>query len=368
MSQNRRKSVLFLIPTLAGGGAERVMVTLLRYLDRSQFDLTLAVIDTRDAVFRSDLPPDIEFIDLGRQRVLHALVPIVRLIWRRRPEVVFCTLGHLNLALALLRPLMPRGPRFVARESNVPSEQLRDERFPRVWHWLYRRIYRRHDLVVCQSRTMLVDLETNFGLLPERSVVIANPVDLDRIRLLAADGSASAPMDDDPGVIRLVAAGRLVPQKGFDLLIEAIALLPDIALQLTILGEGPLRQDLLDLVQRLELEQRVQMVGFQSNPYAWFARADAFVLPSRYEGLPNVVLEALACGTPVIATPAAGVAVEVLQDVAECVLAPQASAKAIAGAIRSWAGGTRRRVPVSAVSAYGIEGIVSQYQRQLGSL
>jgi glycosyltransferase involved in cell wall biosynthesis len=362
-----RKSILFLIPTLTGGGAERVIVTLLNHLDRARFALTLAVVDTRDAKFRSDIAADVEFIDLGQRRVRHALPQIVQLVWRRRPDVVFSTLGHLNLALAALRPLLPRGPRYVARESNVPSHQLNDQRHPILWRWLYRQFYRNHDLVVCQSHAMLADLETNFGLPPARGVVIHNPIDVDRIRQLAADGAPTKAVRRGT-LLQLVAAGRLVPQKGFDLLIEAIALLPDVPLRLTILGEGPLRDKLSDLVHRHGLEERVQMIGFQTNPYVWFSRADAFVLSSRYEGLPNAVLEALACGTPVIATPAAGVATEVLETIPQCVLASDASAAGIAEAIRRWLQSGGRAIPDTAVAAYRVERIVGQYQSMLASL
>ena len=102
MTQAKR-SVLFLIPTLNGGGAERVIVTLLKSIDRSRFRLTLGVVDMRKAAFRNDLPADVECIELGATRLRYALSRIVALIWKRRPDVVFSTLGHLNLVLSIIR-------------------------------------------------------------------------------------------------------------------------------------------------------------------------------------------------------------------------------------------------------------------------
>jgi len=90
MTSSRRR-ILFLIPTLTGGGAERVIVTLLRYLDRSKFKLALAIVDTHGAVFKDDVPEDVEFIDLKYSRVRYATPKIMRLIWRTRPDVVFST-------------------------------------------------------------------------------------------------------------------------------------------------------------------------------------------------------------------------------------------------------------------------------------
>ena len=135
------RTVLFLIPTLTGGGAERVIVTLLTHLDRNRFKATLAVVDLRGAAFRADIPADVELVDLQSTRVLYALPSIVRLIWQRRPDVVFSTLGHLNLALSMVRPLFPRGIRTIARESSVVSETLISSRFPRLWSFLYRHFF-----------------------------------------------------------------------------------------------------------------------------------------------------------------------------------------------------------------------------------
>ena len=137
-----RTHLLFLVPSLHGGGAERVIVTLLRHMNRSLFRLGLAVVDMREAVYRDDVPEDVEFIDLGCTRVRYALLKIMRLIWRKRPDVVFSTLGHLNLALAMLRPLLPNGVRYIGREACVVSETLTEHTHPRLWAWAYRRFYR----------------------------------------------------------------------------------------------------------------------------------------------------------------------------------------------------------------------------------
>ncbi|MBT9550651.1 MAG: glycosyltransferase [Hydrogenophaga sp.] len=340
-----------------------MIVTLLKHLDRSRFRLSLAVIDVRGAVFRDDIPSDVEFIDLGVTRVRHALPKIVALIWNRRPDVVFSTLGHLNLALSIIRFLLPREVRTIARETSIVSATLQTYAHPGVWAMLYRRFYPRHDLVVCQSRYMNADLIERFGFSSERSVVINNPVDIDHIRRLA-----SSPLDHAgsmPGRLRLVAAGRLSEVKGFDLLIEALGLLNNPNVHLCILGEGLLLNELKQLAVSNGVANQIDFVGFQANPYAWFARADAFVLSSRHEGFPNVVLEALACGTPVIATPAPGGTREILDSFVDCVVAESVSAQALATAIASYLSGMRRRISPSALMAYAPDRIVRQYEQVL---
>jgi glycosyltransferase involved in cell wall biosynthesis len=351
--------LLFLIPTLGGGGAERVVVTLLQHLDRARFELALAVVDTRGAAFRDQVPSDVEFIDLGCRRVRQALPKLVCLLWRRRPDVVMSTLGHLNLALAIVRPLLPSGTRYVARETIVVSRGITEYRHPRVWACAYRRFYGRFDRVICQSRDMCDDLVTSYGLDVKRTTVIHNPVDRARI---AAALVAPKQSSTRPGPLRVVAAGRLVGQKGFDLLLDALALARRRDLQLTILGDGPLRDNLGARAKARGIAERVHFAGFQRNPYPILGAADLFVLSSRYEGFPNVVLEALACGTPVVATPAPGGVREILDGVAGCILADEVSAKALAAALDSW---QPSRVPPSAVAPYAVERIVAAYEEEL---
>ena len=353
-----RTKLLFLIPTLTGGGAERVVVTLLQHLDRARFELTLAVVDTRNAAFRDQVPADVEFIDLGCRRVRQALPKLVRLLWRRRPEVVMSTLGHLNLALAIVRPLLPGGTRYVARETIVVSQGIGEYRRPQLWAWTYRRFYGRFDRVICQSRDMRDDLVDHHGFDPSRAVVIHNPVDHARIAAaLAAAVQSAAP----PGSLQVVAAGRLVGQKGFDLLLDALALARRRDLHLTILGDGPLRAELGARAAARGIAERVYFAGFQRNPYPTLAAADLFVLSSRYEGFPNVVLEALACGTPVVATPALGGVRELLDGIAGCIVADEISAPALADALDRW---QSSRVPPDAVAPYAVERIVAAYEAE----
>ena len=359
-----RCSLLFLIPSLNGGGAERVIVTLLRHLNRSKFKLTLAVADMRNAVFRADLPDDVELIDLNCRRVRYALPKICALIWQRRPNVVFSTLGHLNLALALLRPVLPDDPRYLARETTIVSHGIQRYRLAWLWRVMYRKFYLNHDRVVCQSKGMKDDLIKNFSLPQEKTIVIHNPVDVGRIGLLALENIPDRHLMDkeEPEVLHLVAAGRLNFEKGFDLAIRAIASLNGLAIHLTILGDGFIRNSLEELAKDLGVADKVTFVGFQSNPYAWFSRADAFVLSSRYEGFPNVVLEALACGTPVIATPAPGGTREILEGVAGCFIADEVSSESLSNAIRQWMNGSRSSIPREAITPYQASNIVERYE------
>lgn len=343
-----------------------MIVNLLRSLDRSKFSLSIAVVDTRKAIFLDDMPEDVEFIDLNCSRVRQAMPKIIHLIWKRRPDVVLSTLSHLNLALAMLRPLLPNGIRYIARESAVVSLLPLGYSIPFWWNWAYKRFYGWLDMVICQSRDMQNDLVKNLGLSTTKTVVINNPDDVPFIRRLSRD---TAQVDfgwwdeNIPHIIRLVAAGRLTYQKGFDLLIEAIAICRDPSLQLVLLGDGTARDELQRLTAEHGLASQVRFVGFQKNPYPFFANADAFILSSRFEGFPNVVLEALACGTPVIATPAPGGVKEILEGLGGCVLAESISAEALAKAMASFTAGYR--ISPEAVAPYSVASIVRKYEEVL---
>ena len=112
------KKVLFILPSLRGGGAERVMVTLLKHLNRDKFDLHLALV-SKEGPYLIEVPDDVPIYDLGVKRVRYAFVPMLKLIRRLKPDIVFSTLGHLNIALIMLKFLMPSHTRLIVREANT---------------------------------------------------------------------------------------------------------------------------------------------------------------------------------------------------------------------------------------------------------
>ncbi len=354
------RSVLFVVPTLKGGGAERVIVTLLRQLDPARFRMVLAVVDGSAPVYRADLPAGVEFVDLECTRLRSALPKVLRLVWRIRPDLVFSTLGYLNLALVAMKPIMPRRSAFIGRESTIVTELIRPFKLRALWRAAYRAFYPRFDAVVCQSRYMQSDLVEVYGMPREKTVVINNPVDLERV----TGGLPSRSHRREPGgPLRLVCAGRLYPVKGYDLLLDALVLLRDLDIELTIFGDGPLRAEVEARIAELGLERVVTLAGFQSNPFPRIAQSDALVLSSRYEGFPNVVLEALACGIGVISTPAVGGVSEILEGVEGCVLAQAVSAEALAAAIRLWASRPFAGIDPALLDKYKLSEIADRYAR-----
>lgn len=316
-----KTKVAMLLPDLGGGGAQRVMLALARSLDRARFDLHLVAIGPSDAL-ASDLPVDVSVTRLNAPRLRAALPPIVSALWSLRPQVAVSTLGYINLGLLAALPLLG-GTKLIVREANVVSATLKA--LPRLMpaRRLYAMLYPRAAVVIAQTQTIAQEIADVAPRAKARIAILPNPVDEAMLR-----ARAQTPSRPPTNGRVLVAAGRLTHQKGFDRLIKLVPLLPD-DVSLTIYGDGPERANLKTQIGRLGLDGRVLLAGFSDKLAAAIAGADAFILPSRWEGMPNVVLEALALGTPVIASAESGVEGIARQT--------QAGALSIAGTERDYA-------------------------------
>src|SRR5207237_4649310 len=209
--------------------------------------------------------------------------------------------------------------------------------------------YRLADAIVTSSVGVADDLVKQFGVARERIRVVHNPVNLDAVERSSLEvlDPQFAGMWIHPVV---VAAGRLADAKNYPLLIEAIALLrAHVPVRLFILGDGELEPELRRQIAERGLDEAVVLCGFQKNPWKFIARADVFVLTSRYEGFGNVLIEAMACGVPVVATTSAG-PLEIVRDNIDGVIVPEHTAAAVAQALEAVLTDDRRRASMGAAA------------------
>ena len=315
---------VFFLSDLDGGGAQRTTINLVRHWPEGRPRPTLAV--ARASGTGRLWLVGIDPVDLGAKRLRWSLLPLRRLVRRRRPDVVFSTMVGANIVAAVSMIGLRSPPLLVARETN--SHRARGD-LSMLQRVAVGRVYRRAAAVVALSEGVRRELIEDYHPRPERVVTIHNPVDIEDFVSRASVGAR--PWQGQGPV--LVAAGRLVRQKGFDILLRAFAVMRASDLRLAILGEGPERAALTTLAGELGVSARLVMPGHVADPAPWFAHSSAFVLSSRWEGFGHVLVEAMACGAPVAAFDCPHSPVDIIEDGKTGLLVPPQDAHALARAL-----------------------------------
>lgn len=314
MMPMKKKRVLFLVESLAGGGAEKVLSTIVEHLDHCLFDITVCSI-VRTGVYVDEVGKHSTLVSVienskslaGRikyKMIYHLLPP--RLIYR-----LFIPKGH-DIEIAFLEGIATR---IISGSSNVGSRKI-------AWvhtdllnnHWTdiaYKDMseehsaYRQFDDIVCVSETVKASIDALYPGL-DNLTVLYNPVDGDRILRLAKEALKSDLFHR--GSPTLISIGRLVPQKGYQRLLPILKRLHDegFGFVMNILGEGPERHALERIISDNDMDGYVRLPGFVSNPYPYLNSSDLFVCSSRSEGYSTAVTEALILGIPVLTTECSG--------------------------------------------------------------
>jgi glycosyltransferase involved in cell wall biosynthesis len=354
-------SILYLIPSLDDGGAQRFSIHFLRNIDRKKFKITLLLLK-KNGELRRFLPLDIEVIQYDLSRILFSVFVIIKEVKRLNPQIVFSTLGHLNLLIAVIKSFFPKNSVVVARETSIVSLRNKDEKYPMLFDLLFKTVYKKLDLVICQSMSMKQDLIDNYGV-PEKILkVIYNPVDFSFIK--ESLGNNERTKNDK---IFLLSVGRLAPPKGYDRILKAFSLTDFTNYHLKILGQGPLKASLQGLIESLGLTNNVELVGYSDNPFLHMYNSDCLLLGSLYEGLPNVVLEANSCGTPVIAFNSPGGVGELIHEGFNGWLVKNGDIHSFAEMIRSkkFLEVDRSSIRQNVIDKFGIRKIMVEYEDEL---
>ena len=292
-----------LIPDLEGGGAQRATVAIVNALADRGLSIEL-VCGNAVGPNLTAVDPAVRVVDLGRRRFRWTLTRMIAYLRRRRPIALMGVLTQANLVACLAARLAAWRGFLVVNERSRFTARVAT---PSVWWertlpWILRGVYRRADAVVAVSQGVADDLADFAPELADRITAIPNPVDVQAITE-AARAPTGHPWADVRDVPFLLHVGRLAPQKNVEVTIRAFATVSAMrSARLLVLGEGPERPQLEDLTERLGIRSVVDFVGYVDPPYPFMARASALILASRYEGWPNVLVEALASGCPVVAT------------------------------------------------------------------
>lgn len=354
--------------TMGSGGAERSMVRLAAGLAASGHPTDLVLGCRADDAYADELPDTVRVVRLGAPRALLALPRLVAYLRRERPVAMVSSLDYINVIAVLATRLARVGTRLVVNEQNTLSMQSGQSRRlrQRLVPALVRHSYPRADGIAAVSAGVADDL-AEVGV-PRQSVhVINNPVIAPGLEdMLAQPCDHPWFTGDHPPV--LLAVGRLSPQKDFGCLLRAFATVrASRDARLLILGEGPERPRLESLVAELGLTGDVQLAGWVGNPYPYMARSDLFVLSSRWEGLPTVLIEALFCGLRIVATDCPSGPREILEGGRFGALVPVGDPDALAEAILETLAGSRPAPGRESWERYGQQAVTEQYLEVLAA-
>ncbi|NSW51295.1 MAG: glycosyltransferase [Anaerolineae bacterium] len=353
---NRRIAIF--LPSLVGGGAERVMLNLAEGLANTPgYTVTLVLCAAAQSEPRYPVSSMINKLALNHRHVFASIPDLVRLLRREQYDVLLTALEHTTAAVYVAKILSGSISALFPTVHNTLSRTLRGSKCwqDRLLWYVSRAIYRRLHFLGAVSKGAAEDLHQQMGIAFDHIRVLPNPV--------LREGTSQGPLDYGLPKDALVAIGRLEHAKGFDVLIRAYAQLAnEIEEPLVIFGEGSQREDLSGLICRLGLEGRVLMPGYLPNAAACLTQAKLFILSSRVEGLPTVLIEALAAGAPIVAADCPSGPREILDNGRYGVLVPPEDAAALAEGMRQQMATGRPVIPNQQyVEQYSIKNGLSLY-------
>lgn len=362
---NTKERLAIFLPGLYDGGAERILLNLAQEIAARGVSVDL-VLARAEGPYMAEIPDSVRLIDLKAIRVMTCLPALVHYLRSERPVALLSAL-YANIIAVWAKRIAGFHQRVVLTEHNTltsVSNGENDLRW-RVYPELARRFYPWADDIIAVSKGVATDLSLAAKLSPDRIQVIYNPIVTPDLQ-----EKSKAPLEHawfragEPPVV--LGVGRLTAQKAFNVLIEAFAQVrKSQPARLLILGEGEERPMLEAQIRQLELEQDVDLPGFVSNPYSYMADAALFVLSSRWEGLPTVLVEAMSLRTPVIATDCPSGPREILMDGQYGQLVPMDDPRALALAINNSLSNREVCVPDESWMPFELNFVTDQYLSML---
>ncbi|MFH1263554.1 MAG: glycosyltransferase [Pseudomonadota bacterium] len=366
-SMNHKGSYTFFVTNMGGGGTERTISNLLRGFSSDECAVDLVLLQATGP-YLDDLPPNVSVFTLNRRSRLFALLPLVKYFRKRRPSFFISFFTRNNLLAIVARRIARVPSRLIVNERQNLKGWLAQEPFWRRLHYrlLIRLLYPRADRLFTNSRGVAEDLARFLPELSSKIRFVPNGVLTPDFQEKTAEPIPRSDLfrNDRPVIL---AVGRLYGIKDFPTMIHAFARIRrEQTATLVILGDGPRRRELEELVRNLRLENDVCFLGFVRNPFNYMARARLVVISSLIEASPNVLIEALACGTPVVSTDCDYGPRELLKDRRFGTLVPVRDHRTLAQAILERLRAAPERVDAGdALRCYGFEEATKRFREAL---
>ncbi len=315
---NKINHIAIFIPSLMGGGAERMMVNLANDFSNQGYSVDL-IVSVLQGPYINRLSSAVNIVNLKSNRALKSLIPLAKYLKNKKPDVILSALTYVNIVTLIAKIISFSKTKVFVSERSVFSSSCSSLNLPAINIFLYKKIikitYSMAEKIICISDAVKNDFIKEINIKNNKLITIYNPA-FDSDVLKKSHERISHPWLCNTQLFLVVGVGRLNQVKDFATLIKSFKKVLENKknLRLIILGEGNLRNNLELLVKDLGIENFVSMPGFVNNPYAYMRSANVFVLSSLYEGFGNVIVEAMACNTPVISTNCPGGPAEILEN------------------------------------------------------
>lgn len=293
--------LLFFIPHLVGGGAERVTLNIIELLDKNKYDISLVILNKNAPLYKL-LPNDIKIYNLNIKKTIFSIFKLRKIIINTNPNIVFATHFRSHIALFSSILFLKKKPELILRYPNSPEIIFKNNELKYFTRIILNFIYKNSSKIIAQTPEMRNEIVKYHKIDKKKIIVYSNPINKNLI--LKNIENVSNPFNKR--YINVVASGRITEQKGFDILIKAFkkVITIDNSFKLHIIGENinNEKKQLEIIVKTNNLEKYVFFLGFQENPYKFYYYSDLFVLSSRWEGFPNVLIENIYLNKPVVST------------------------------------------------------------------
>ncbi len=380
--QVEKKKIVFVVPSLRGGGAEKVASSLFESMQSSAENIKLVlVLFERNLLGSFGQNVDIRYLSVSSNKnIIYTIKKFFWVIYRlskiiqnESPCTILSFMDYSNVVSIIGNWLSGRKNKVIISVHILPTDDLykyATDFWKKIMGVLIKSLYNKANSIIAVSQGVRNDLVENFRIDKRKIHVIHNPIDLNKIDLLSLEDVSERPLNEDIPII--LSVGRLSKQKGFEYLLKAFSVLKGKRdARLIILGEGEEEPNLKELSKSLGVDEKVFFLGFKDNPYKYMKRSTIFVLSSLYEGFGIVIVEAMACGIPVIATKSYVGIEDIIEHEKNGLLVPVADENALAESILRLLDDMELRMSMSEeakknIRKFSIERITDQYKAVLG--
>ena len=290
-----KRKIYFILSSLRAGGSEKVFWLLSQGFNKSIYEITIVLLDSQDSWFSTEID-DVKVIDLKTKKASLSFFKLSRLLVREKPFAVFSTGGQVNTLVGFISFFI-NIRLIIARPTNVAEKEKFLSVKGKLLSIISERFFQRFDFIICQSEEIKRSFSENNNIQKQKLVIIPNPV---------LPTEFLRDISNSVHIKRLIVVARLTKQKGLHRLLDLFKDLP-LNYTLTIVGDGPLKNEILVKIAELNIRDRIDVLGRVSNVTELMSQHTVCVLSSFIEGFPNVVVEALSVGTPVVSFEVGGI-------------------------------------------------------------